>query len=89
MRRAEKLLVQALVVDEKALGAEHSNVGVDLWLLASVLRAIGGPENLERAKEKLIRAQAILGRTLGSEHPSMQRISGAIIELHSEFKKSD
>ena len=85
LRRAEMLLVQASVIDEKALGAEHSNVAVDLWLLASVLRAIGGPENLELAKEKLTCAQAILRRAFGSEHPLTQRISGAIVELHTEL----
>jgi hypothetical protein len=75
-----------LVVDEKALGAEHSNVAVDLWLLASILRAIGGTENLELAKEKLIRAQAILGRALGSEHPSTQQLSRTVADLFTELE---
>ena len=65
---ARAVLERALAINEKALGADHTSVAIDVNNLGSVLKDQG---DLEGAKECFQRALAINEKALGSDHTSV------------------
>ena len=86
-REAEGLYKRALAIREKALGANHPDVGQTLNNLASVYRAQG---KYSEAEGLYKRALAIREKALGANHPDVgQTLTNLAIVYRAQGKYSE
>jgi tetratricopeptide (TPR) repeat protein len=69
--KAQLLFEKSLSFAEAAFGPEHKTTAALLSDFSALLMALGGRENLDRARECLVRALMIDEKTFGEEHPSV------------------
>ena len=83
---AEGLLKRALVIREKALGANHPDVAQTLNILASLYRAQG---KYSEAEGLYKRALAIREKALGANHPDVgQTLNNLALVYRAQGKYS-
>lgn len=83
--KAEPLMRQALVIDEKAFGPEHPNVATYLNNLAMLLHATN---RLDEAEPMYRRVVKILEKSLGPEHPNTKIVRGNLEKCEEERRDS-
>jgi tetratricopeptide (TPR) repeat protein len=69
--KALPLFEKSLSFAEAAFGPEHKSTAALLSDFSALLTTLGGRENLNRARECLVRALMIDEKTFGEEHPTL------------------
>jgi tetratricopeptide (TPR) repeat protein len=83
---AEKLFVEAIAIDEKAYGANHTEVAIDLNNLAWLYAQQG---KFEKAEGLILRALAIREATYGAAHPDVAESLDDLAELMQQMGRID